>query len=246
LRETREQILEWETRWSLAAGLAALAGVFMLIAAQVVISRISGSGDAELLRSAHEHSTAVTISAVLEAIGFIFFIAPLYFLFRAALARNPQMRAQLVGLVIAAPLFFAGSAVLNSIASNEAADQFVAGETKSTLAAEAADDKATDALAEASAHDAAVAFQLGGRIGLAIALFYTCLYAMRAGLLSRFWGSLGMALSVAALLLQIQFTLIFFLYLGILLVGKLPGGRPPAWETGEAIPWPSPGEKDPR
>ena len=23
----------------------------------------------------------------------------------------------------------------------------------------------------------------------------------------------------------------------------LPGGRPPAWEAGEAIPWPTPGEK---
>jgi hypothetical protein len=24
---------------------------------------------------------------------------------------------------------------------------------------------------------------------------------------------------------------------------RLPGGRPPAWDAGEAIPWPSPGEK---
>jgi hypothetical protein len=37
--------------------------------------------------------------------------------------------------------------------------------------------------------------------------------------------------------------LIFFIYLGLLCIGRLPGGRPPAWEAGEAIPWPSPGEK---
>ncbi|HUC01058.1 MAG TPA: hypothetical protein VMS11_14655, partial [Solirubrobacterales bacterium] len=37
--------------------------------------------------------------------------------------------------------------------------------------------------------------------------------------------------------------LIFFLYFAVLLIGKLPGGRPPAWAAGEAIPWPSPGEK---
>jgi hypothetical protein len=66
---------------------------------------------------------------------------------------------------------------------------------------------------------------------------------MRVGLLSRFWGSLGMALGVAALLLLVQFCLIFFIYFGLLLVGKLPGGRPPAWAAGEAVPWPSPGQR---
>jgi hypothetical protein len=279
LRGTREQILEWEAHWSLRAGLAALAGVVVLIVSAVVISSVSGTGDAELLRSASEHSSDVTLSAVLEAVGFILLIAPLYFLFRAAVARNPQMRAQLVGLVIAAPLFFSISAILNSTASNEAADQFVAGEAKSTLtpkeatsdckserndlgaedfadefdsgkspqadcvATKIADDEASNALTESSTHGAAIGFGLGGRIGLAIALFYTCLNAMRVGLLSRFWGSLGMALGVAALLLLVQFTLIFFLYLGLLLIGKLPSGKSPAWETGEAVPWPTPGEK---
>lgn len=280
MRGTREQILEWESRWSLRAGLAALAGVVVLILSAVVISSVSGTGDAELLRSASEHSSDVTLSSVLEAIGFILLVAPLYFLFRAAVARNPQMRAQLVGLVIAAPLFFAVSALLNANASNEAADQFVAGEAKSTLTAkeatsdckselndlgaeefgeefdaagktpqadcvetQLANDEATNALTESSTHGAAIGFGLGGRIGLAIALFYTCLNAMRVGLLSRFWGSLGMALGVAALLLLVQFTLIFFLYLGILLVGRLPSGKSPAWDTGEAAPWPTPGEK---
>jgi hypothetical protein len=66
---------------------------------------------------------------------------------------------------------------------------------------------------------------------------------MRMGLLSRFWGSLGMALGVAALLLLVQFCLIFFIYFGLLLIGKLPGGRPPAWAAGEAVPWPTPGER---
>ena len=74
-------------------------------------------------------------------------------------------------------------------------------------------------------------------------MLYTCLYAMRVGLLSRFWGSLGMALGVASLILAPEFALIFFIYFGLLAVGKLPGGRPPAWDAGEAIPWPTPGEK---
>src|SRR5262249_52653188 len=105
----------------------------LLIVAAVVISSVSGSGEAELLTKAHEHSSDVTLSSILEAIGFLLLTAPLYFLFRAAASRSDKMRYQLVGLVIAAPLFFAASAVLNATATNEAADQFAAHEAKSTL-----------------------------------------------------------------------------------------------------------------
>jgi hypothetical protein len=66
---------------------------------------------------------------------------------------------------------------------------------------------------------------------------------MRTGLLSRFWGSLGMALGIATLFGLIIFTLIWFIYFGLLVLGKVPGGRPPAWEEGEAVPWPTPGEQ---
>jgi hypothetical protein len=52
-----------------------------------------------------------------------------------------------------------------------------------------------------------------------------------------------MALGIAALLLLIQFTLLWFLYFALLAAGWLPRGRPPAWAAGEAIPWPTPGEK---
>jgi hypothetical protein len=280
MESRRAEIRRWESEWFVKVGIATFLAVALLIAAAVVISGVSGNGDAELLGSANEHSGDVTFSAILEALGFLLLIAPLYFLFRAAASRSARMRRQLVGLVIAAPLFFAASAIFNSTATNEASDQFAAGEAKSTLTAKEAqsecrselkdvgkeefseefdakgktpledcedtrlaDDEAENALSEASTRGLATGFGLGGRLGLAVALFYTCLYAMRVGLLSRFWGSLGMALGVAALLLLVQFTVIFFIYLGLLLIGKIPGGRPPAWEAGEAVPWPSPGER---
>src|SRR5215510_7668995 len=106
-----------------------------------------------------------------------------------------------------------------------------------------ADDAAVNAVSDAPTRGFATGLGLGGRLGLAFALAYSCLWAMRTGLLTRFWGSLGMALGVAALLLLVQFCLIFFIYFGLLLLAWLPGGRPPAWAAGEAIPWPSPGEK---
>jgi hypothetical protein len=280
LKRRKEDVLAWESRWSLPTGLLTFLAVVILIVSAIVIANVNGSGESELLVSAYEHASSVTISSVLEAIGFLILTLPLYFLFRAAVTRaSGKMRSQLVGVIVVAPLFFAISGVLNGIATNEAADTFHKGEAQSTVsvekgaeecraeerdkgakafgekydsgasplkdceAEEQEESAAKNALSEASLRDAATGFGLAGRIGLAVALVYCCLWGMRVGLLSRFWGSLGMALGVAALLLLVQFCLIFFIYFGLLLVGKLPGGRPPAWAAGEAVPWPSPGER---
>lgn len=277
----KAEILEWEGRWLVPAGLATFAGVALVIASAFAIGGVSGEGDAELLRSAHEHSSSVILAAILQAAGFVFLVAPLVVLFKAAAARSDRMRYQLIGLVVAAPLFLSASAVLNAVATNDAATQFVAGNAKPGISAKAAgedcqselkdlgakefgeefgggsraaalkqcsatkgaDEEASNAVSEAPTRGIATGLGLGGRLGLAIALVYSCLFAMRTGLLTRFWGSLGMALGVAALLLLVQFTTIWFIYFGLLLIGRLPGGRPPAWAAGEAIPWPTPGEK---
>lgn len=276
----RQEVVASERRWSLPVALMTLAAIGLLVGSVFVVSPVSGDGDAEILRKAHEHSSAVTISSLMQGLAFALLVPPLVYLFRAAAARSDRVRGQLIGLVVAAPLFLATASVLNAVATDEAASDFVAGKATSDLsgkeAAEecrsdreddadafaedygagkgraplhscvttkVADDAATNAIADAPVRDFATGFGLGGRLGLAFALFYSCLWAMRTGLLTRFWGSLGMALGVAALLLLIQFTLIWFLYFALLIVGWVPGGKPPAWERGEAVPWPSPGEK---
>ena len=59
----------------------------------------------------------MTISSILEGIGFLILTVPLYFLFRAALSRaGGKMKSQLVGVILVAPIFFAISGVLNGIA----------------------------------------------------------------------------------------------------------------------------------
>lgn len=103
------------------------------------------------------------------------------------------------------------------------------------------EDEASNALSEVSLAPLAGGLGLAGALGFIVALFYTCLWAMRTGLLSRFWGSLGMASGIAFLLGPLLIvTLIWFLYFGLMLLGV---ARPPAWEAGEAIPWPTPGER---
>jgi hypothetical protein len=280
LKRRKEDVLAWESRWSLPTGVLTFIAVVIVIVSSIIIAGVGGTGEAEVLVSLYEEASSVTISSVLEAIGFVMLAAPLYFLFRAALARSGgKMKSQLVGVIVVAPIFLAIGGVLNGIATNEAADTFHNGEAKSTLSAEKGAEECRDeergngakefgekydsgasplkdcesteqeesaaknALSEASLRAAATGFGLAGRIGLAVALVYSCLWAMRVGLLTKFWGSFGMALGVAALILLVQFCLIFFIYFGLVLIGKLPRGRPPAWAAGEAVPWPTPGER---
>jgi hypothetical protein len=105
------------------------------------------------------------------------------------------------------------------------------------------DDAASEARKEASLAPLVTGLAFAGGFGFVIALFYSCLWAMRTGLLSRFWGSLGMALGIATLLGLLPFLLIWLVYFAFLALGRVPGGKPPAWEAGEAVPWPTPGEK---
>jgi hypothetical protein len=278
VQPSREAVLERERRWAMPVALATFAALAMLIVSTIVVSSVSGDGEAEILRAADAHSSDIVLSSILQALGLALLVLPLVYLFRAAQARSERVRPQLIGLVVAAPLFLAGGALCNAIATNEAAKEFADGKASADLSVKEAtrecvsdrgddkaqfrddfgggraavgecasekveDDAATNAVANAGVRGLATGLSLGGRLGLAFALAYSCLWAMRTGLLTRFWGSLGMALGIAALLLLIQFTLLWFLYFALLAAGWVPGGRPPAWAAGEAIPWPTPGEK---
>jgi hypothetical protein len=83
-------------------------------------------------------------------------------------------------------------------------------------------------------------------LGLIVLMVYLPLQALRAGLLTRFLGSIGIALGASMILIlpvAVLAMLAWTAFLGLLFVGRVPGGRPPAWDAGEAIPWPRPGEE---
>jgi hypothetical protein len=245
----KEEVLAWEARWSKPAGVAALAAVMLVIVSIIFAGQVGGGdGDSELLRNVDANSGSQIISSILQGIGVALLALPLYVLFCAARARTERVRSQLVGVVIAGPLFLAVAAILIGVTTVDAASDFVTnvvpGLTKEgvALGSDAANDAASDTISEGSLHGLAVGFGIGGQIGLVVGFAYTAMWAMRVGLLTRFWGSLGVALGVVSFLF-FQFALLWFVYLGFLLRGGVPGGRPPAWESGEAEPWPTPGDK---
>jgi len=83
-------------------------------------------------------------------------------------------------------------------------------------------------------------------LGLIVMMIYIPLQSLRAGLIPRFLGSLGIALG-ASMILILPIAVLAMLawtgFLGLMFVGRVPGGRPPAWDAGEAIPWPRPGDR---
>jgi hypothetical protein len=274
----RHKALAWEARWSLPTAIASLAAVALLVASFVIVKSLGGGGEAESLREIHDHSANLTLASAVQALGFALLVAPIVYLFQAALVRSDRMRSQFRALVVVAPLALAVASVLNGLAANEAATDFVAGKAHPTLSVREAssecrserkddaagfreefgkgaaafsrcvttereDDAASNAIKDASLRALSQLFQFGGILALAFAFIYCSLNALRTGLLSKFWGSLGIALGVASVIGLFQIALLWFLYFGLLVAGWVPGGRPPAWAAGEAIPWPSPGDK---
>jgi hypothetical protein len=238
------EIIERERRYAPAAALAAFLAVALFLFSLVLLtSKFGADGNAELLRKVDGNSGTLVLTYVLRGLGSALLAVPFAYLFRAAQARSESMRGQFIGLVIAAPLFLAAFAVFTGLSLHDAAPDFIAKGAAHHLGnGDHADKVAGDVIDDSAFRELAAGFGIGGALGFAFAMAYTCLHATRVGLLPRFWGTLGLALGVASILF-FQYTLIWVVYLGLLIAGRVPRGRPPAWAAGEAIPWPTPGEQ---
>jgi hypothetical protein len=87
-------------------------------------------------------------------------------------------------------------------------------------------------------------FDLLAALAFAVGMITVAVNAMRVGLLHRWMGVLGILTAILVLLPIGESTLqvvpaFWLVAMGILLVGKWPNGEPPAWESGEARPWPT-------
>jgi hypothetical protein len=79
-------------------------------------------------------------------------------------------------------------------------------------------------------------------LALAAGIIVVGLQAMRAGLLTRFLGVLGVIVGLLQVIQIVPLPLVqsyWFLALAVLFWGRRPSGVPPAWRTGREEPWPS-------
>ena len=235
------ETIERERRWATPVAIVTLLAVALFAVSLVILgTNFSAEGNAELLRKVDEDSGTFMLAYALRAIGAALLAVPMVYLFRAVDARNERTRSQLIGLMIAGPLFLAALSIFTGLSIKDAAPDFVARGIAGT--GDRADDIAQNVIENAAFRDLAAGFGFAGAFGFAIGMTYTCYQAMQVGLLTRFWGALGAALGLASIIF-FQYTLLWIAYLGLLIGGWTPRGRPPAWAAGEAIPWPTPGER---
>lgn len=233
--EPQEQI-GWETRVGrLAAAAAFLSGLLTLVS--VILQATLGSADDEreaLLRVDDEGST-LAASLAAQTVAYLLLAFVLYFLIRAIQARRPQVPRIVIPLLALFPVLLIVGGVLTQLDLGDLADKFVtSGPQTEKRAEDLLDDRSVIGPVLGSA----------GTLCLALSLVLVSVNGIRAGLLSRFMGVLGVIIG-ALLILPLfpggQGTVQIFwtVALGFLFLGRWPGGRGPAWETGEAIPWPS-------
>lgn len=242
----RETILERERRWARPAAAAALlaAPLYLL---SITFDRGSdippGSLETERYRSIEAAGPELFAAAGVRAIGFFCIAGALLYLFRATQARSDRVSGVMLAFAFIGPILLAAQGLVAVVARRGIASDFVAqagaGGDVYTLLGDLIDDSA--------AHSMAISMLFPAILGMLIAMVYISLQAMRVGLLTRFIGTLGMALGASLILVPFGMALLlislWFLWLGFLYLDRTPGPRPPAWAAGAAIPWPRPGER---
>jgi hypothetical protein len=156
-------------------------------------------------------------------------------LYRSTKARRPELPRAAIVTVIAGAVLVAVGGLAVPISIIVQAHALASG-AQPTAA------EARDALMPPAAGAGLILHQLGN-FALGFAFIIIALNAMRVGLLTRFMGVLGIivgGLFIIPLGASLPIVQAFWLIaLGALFLGYWPAGRPPAWVTGEAQPWPT-------
>jgi hypothetical protein len=222
------------------------------------------------LRNFHEHANALLASQLCQAISSVFAAVVLFYLFRATRARRKELPAAVQWVLVIGPVLFLIAVVVSWSDSKAASNKYTAGGAPTQISVKTTKDQRKDATefckkqhkgqdcVASAAHQEAVAKKIsddnrspigaaagfGGVLALGFSYIIIALNAMRAGLLSRFTGILGVIVGALTVLPLLPGPVVQIFWLGslaVLFLGRWPGvGRGPAWESGRAEPWPVP------
>ncbi len=210
-----------------AAALLLLAPVMELAGLHTDVSELTLG-----LITIHKRFPLDLIAAVINGIAYLLLAGTLGWLADRTRVRSPTARNWsrwvAVGGAVALAIGVAGSEVLISIAANK----FVSTGAQTYLQAYA--------LASTGAIRVLALTEELGALLLTLGFVFIALNAMRVGLLPRYLGYIGVAAGVLVLvpIVPVPIVQCFWLAaLAVLLAGRWPSGMPPAWTSGEAIPW---------
>ena len=183
----------------------------------------------------HDKAGRLILGGIILAIGYFALRPALGYLYRAAKARRPELPRATIVLALIGPALLGVAAIVFQVTLTTKAGDFVASSDHTRTA--------VDDVTKAGLLRGVQVLNLPGTLSLAFALVLLSLNAMRAGLLTRFMGVLGMICGAALVLLPQNPIVVFWLLaLAVLFARRWPQGMPPAWETGRAVPWPSAAE----
>ncbi|MEA2482014.1 MAG: hypothetical protein QOJ07_3936 [Thermoleophilaceae bacterium] len=259
-----EEQLEWEARAARPAALAAIAAALLVFAgAMVYPAAFVGAAPhtvGKTLMQVHDRQADLYVPAILQALGYLLLPIPLIYLYRATKARRDQLMQAARWVAIGGPILTAVAFVAHQIAVGSAASDFAKSPGTLDLHASAlglggaagpvlsSEVHANKLITDAANTPVLASLQYAGGLALAFAFVLISLNAMRAGLLSRFMGIMGIIVAVLTIVpalgpLTPVISVFWVGALGVLLLDRWPGGRGPAWEAVEERPWPGGAER---
>lgn len=252
---SNQEQLEWEARFGRPAAAFAFVSAVLLLAGTFMTQSIVEDRGGERIRQLPDSLLSIDESPgtwvagqTLVAVAALCLIAVFLYLFRAVRHRLSSMPPWFAYLIVIGPIFYALSLVLGAIDRIDVAEQFAqrssdVGDHCPAIAGEAGEECATDLLTD-GVSPLSLGLALAGSVATAFLFVMVPIRARRAGLMSQFMAILGV-IAGALMVLQLggliaEITRVFWLgAVGALFLGNWPGGRGPAWESGEPDPWPT-------
>jgi hypothetical protein len=234
---TADQRLLYETRvrprQAVLAGIAAIgligAAILQLLGPHAHVNELTLG-----LITEHKRVGLDIVGAVVQAIAWLALGATLVFLVDSTKARTPQQFAWIKYVAIVGSALAAIAGIASAVVISIKANQFVTTGDQTYEQAHALTSSASLVAPQLAAQAASLL--------LAVSTVLIALQAMRVGLLPRFLGYLGMFAGVLIILPIVQLPIVQAYFLGALAYlfsGRWPSGVPPAWQTGNAEPWPT-------
>jgi hypothetical protein len=242
----REEQLSWEARVGRLVAVAAIASAILLVVSLIYSSSTLNqqtNDTVDGLYLLHRHKTEVLVTTLLQALSTALLAAPLWFLYEVTRFRRSELPVIARYLALFAPPAAAILSVIRQIQVAKVSNTVVDHLSANPLTPHDANQYAKDQLAAGSVQLVG-GLALAAGLALAFAFVIISLNAMRAGVLSRFMGIIGIivgVLFVIPLLGSVPIVEVFWVgALAALFLDRWPqGGRGPAWDAGEAIPWPT-------
>jgi hypothetical protein len=257
---TPEQTLDWEEQHRRPAVISAGLGAVLLIGSGLlttaalsndfpsvgVIQAIEPALNGQAAPRTNPHIAAAKLltdrssqliaALVLLGIATLLMAYALHYLYVATKARRPQTPVAARWLLITAAPALAILGIVRQIVIHSNAKDFVANASPT--------EDYVDAVYRGGANSIIGPLSLAAQFAFAAAIVLISLNAMRAGLLSRFMGVLGIIVAVLFVipLFGGGLPIVQIVWLGLLAAMfslRWPGGQPPAWLSGQAEPWPT-------